>query len=372
MLSPESSDEDTVDAEIDINADQPAPNIPSSSVIENNHSSSHQIWKPGRLERLLRAWKEVIRNNTTAHRKASVKLKKRFYIMGGTAAALGALITAINLAFAQDPIEWLMITTNIATGGVAALTALVTILGDDGSSVKHHEAANRYQALEMLIMNIMGTPSQYREDPASILNGIRQQFDDISSSTPMLPGKDEERLEFRVNKRLPKILDTGPENIPQKNNLTENDLTENNSTEINSAISGQEGSESICDHSGVDLEETPEGSTDFVGRSFAGKASRPKIPRAEPDNFLDVNRNIRRGKIARKEKHRRPLKQEDVVIPIDLNQCPNSTINSLVSLRGRIENERCRILNNNNRYDVLAALYQQDIVYDSKFRDDIL
>lgn len=153
---------------------------------ENGHSSTQRLWVEN-FDKLLRAWQNQIRTNRNLHAIEARRLKKRFYMIGVGTTVFGAIVTAVGLAFSQNPNMWVSIPQNVATGFVTALTGVMTFLGDDGNSSKHYEAANRYQALDLLLSNILVIPKNQREDPIEVLNSIREQFDDITSSSPMLP-----------------------------------------------------------------------------------------------------------------------------------------------------------------------------------------
>lgn len=152
---------------------------------ETLESRTLNIWDKN-LDKLLRAWQAQIIANINAHRIEASKLKRRYYVMGGSATVLGAIVTAVGLTFSQNPEFAVSISQNVAMGCVAALTGLVTFLGDDGKSTKHHEAANKYQALHLLISNILAIPRDQRDDGVEVLNSVREQFDDITNASPML------------------------------------------------------------------------------------------------------------------------------------------------------------------------------------------
>jgi len=141
---------------------------------------------PREAIRLLHAWKRQVGINILNHHKEALYYKRRFYIMGGIATVLGTILTGIGIAFAKDPIRWLTITTDICVAIITALTGLITLLGDGERSNKHHEASNRYRALELLISNILAIPASVRGNPKDILTNLCQQYDDIVSSSPIL------------------------------------------------------------------------------------------------------------------------------------------------------------------------------------------
>ena len=170
--------------------------------------SQQILWFDENLDKLLRVWQQQIRINRNSHRSEARKLKKRFYIIGGGGTILGAIVTAVGLTFSQDPNIWVSIAQNIAIGIVTSLTGLVTFLGDDGNSSKHYEASNRYQALDFLISNILVIPKDQRDDAIEVLNSIRGQFDDISSSSPMLPANPTE-LQWTHQQPSPRVPSPG-------------------------------------------------------------------------------------------------------------------------------------------------------------------
>jgi hypothetical protein len=116
------------------------------------------------------------------------------------ATVLGTIVTAVGIAFSQDPIRWVAIVQDIFTGIVTALTGLITFVSYQKMSEKHHETANRYQALDRLISTILALPPDNRDDPTEVLANVRIQFDDIVSSSPIPTSitKLSENLEYKV------------------------------------------------------------------------------------------------------------------------------------------------------------------------------
>ena len=149
---------------------------------------------------LLKRWQKQIKFYTLAHKREALSLRKKHYILGGLATVLGTVVTAVGIAFSQDPIQWVAIVQDIFTGIVTGLAGLVTFLSYQKRSEKHHETANRYQALDRLISTILALPPTNRDDPTEVLATVRTQFDDIVSSSPIPTSitKLSETLEYKV------------------------------------------------------------------------------------------------------------------------------------------------------------------------------
>jgi hypothetical protein len=178
------------------------------------------------LIKLLQAWKRQIQINYKAHKNLSLYYKRRFYIMGGSATALGTILTATSLAIGDRRTEWMQIALDVCLGVVSALSGLVITLGDDGRSVNHHEAYNRYKALELLITNVLAIPPSARGDIVTIVDSIRQQFDDIVASSPLLntDNADLPTVVNEVNDGInPEEVHIDVENLPQQEGETFSD-----------------------------------------------------------------------------------------------------------------------------------------------------
>lgn len=144
------------------------------------------------IEKVLTAWQIQIKKNRDDHKTLSIKYKQRHYWIGIPATIIGSLATSGSLALTGRPFfginpRWIDLTFDLCTALITAAIALQTFLGSEDKSVKHKEAANKYDALARLIENILISPIETRGSSSDIINSIRKQFDYIVNSSPTLP-----------------------------------------------------------------------------------------------------------------------------------------------------------------------------------------
>lgn len=156
------------------------------------------VWSAN-VERLLRAWNDNIYIKENSHRKLAIIYNKRFYQVGLSAIILGTLVTGFGLSTFRENNLWLSLASEIGTGVVTCIVGVQTFMGYQSSSQKHHEAANRYQALKNIIQNTMALRAEDRGSAPDVINSIRQQYDDIGLASPLIP-EDEKILDFNVKK----------------------------------------------------------------------------------------------------------------------------------------------------------------------------
>lgn len=165
---------------------------------------------PTEIEKLLKSWRHQIEKNENKHRKNALWFRRGYYGLGVPATLLSGLFTAGSLASISGCASAyfvLCITQSVCGAIVTGLIGTQTYMQMMSRFMNNKLASDRYQALLRTIEIILNTPNQ--SDPANILANIQKTFDDIVTTSPMLPVENT-KLKFLVFDR-----DTRKKTVPQ-------------------------------------------------------------------------------------------------------------------------------------------------------------
>ncbi len=141
------------------------------------------------INKLLRTWKIQIEKNEKLHRKKALVLRKYYYALGIPATILSGLFTTSSLATLpqcySSSLFAICVSESIIGAVATALIGLQTFLQPTERSSDNKGASDRYQTLLRTIDMILITKN--KGDPSNILNNIRKTFDDIITTSPVLP-----------------------------------------------------------------------------------------------------------------------------------------------------------------------------------------
>ncbi len=146
---------------------------------------------PTEVNKLLRTWKRQINKNEKLHRIRALRFRKIYYILGLPATILSALTTTGAIAsIPSSSIMWLSISESIIGIIVTILVGTQTYLQLLTKFNDNKLASDRYQTLLRTIEMVLTTKNE--GNPGNILNNIRGVFDDIVSTSPILPVQSKE------------------------------------------------------------------------------------------------------------------------------------------------------------------------------------
>jgi hypothetical protein len=165
---------------------------------EHNFINSDAKWD-AYFERLLREWKYKILKRRKLHLDNYRFNKAIYYWFIVPAAIIQALTGATSIgSLTTNEIVSLVLKIVCAVLSFIALgvmTAGVT-LGFQDKATKHKSTADSYESLYDLIKSITQSPLQDRGDPASVMNNLRDIFDDILKNAPPIDIDDVDSLSY--------------------------------------------------------------------------------------------------------------------------------------------------------------------------------
>ncbi len=143
---------------------------------------------PTEVNKLLRSWRSQIEKNENLHRGKAIRFRNLYYGLGVPGTILAGLFTASSLAGIPQctgTFFVLCIVQSILGAIVTGLFGVQTYMQLMSRFFNHKLASDRYLALLHTIETVLGTTSS--EDPATILTNIQRVYDDIITTSPIIP-----------------------------------------------------------------------------------------------------------------------------------------------------------------------------------------
>lgn len=142
-------------------------------------------------------WKETAKKNMIEHNDKAISYNRRFYKLGilsivtGLVVVFGELLTFENCTINTEDFlcknqQWFKIIFAAFASSSTTLMGLQTFLSYQKRSTEHQEAANSYDAMIMVIENILALPVRLRGSPSVFLQTIKEQYDKIVFRAPII------------------------------------------------------------------------------------------------------------------------------------------------------------------------------------------
>lgn len=148
------------------------------------------------VNKLLIAWKKQIDENEKTHKNNALWFRKMYYMLGVPATILSGLSTAGALTILQDcsTLFGICVLQSCISALVTILIGIQTYTQMMTRHMNNKLASDRYQALSRTLQTYLTTPNN-PNDTSNILNQVRQTYDDIVNTSPLIPSN---TLDFAV------------------------------------------------------------------------------------------------------------------------------------------------------------------------------
>jgi hypothetical protein len=182
-----------------------------------------RAWTPA-MDKHLRIWKKQIEIRQRGHRKYAGRCKFRHRMLGISNIVVSAIVsTAIFSTFRTckecdatcDIDQWIRFVNGFFSIIGIILSGFQNLFMYEKKAENHKKASDEYERLIRLLESILRQPPYMRGGPGSVMNTIREKYDDVTKSSPSLPSKYAQILGHRhkpstVDSSLGDVAGRGP------------------------------------------------------------------------------------------------------------------------------------------------------------------